>query len=210
MTSAAQVLAVAKAEIGYVGGPGNPPSSKYGAWYGINPGNWCAMFISWCGNEAAVKANSTNPYAGIETAKGFAYTPTGFAWFQGRNRAVLTSKQAQPGDLVFYDYGMGRISHVGLVESVSESGYTTIEGNTSNSSHRAGNTCNRREHTHNESVFRGIGRPAYDKSTGPVDGASETPSTTPNVTTGRGSNVPAFVLVGLVVVIGVVFVFSQA
>lgn len=212
--TAGDVLAIARTQIGYVGGPGSPPTSKYGAWYGINPGDWCAMFISWCGNEAAAKVGDKNPYAGVESAKGFAYTPSGFAHYQGLAATVMDTKQGKAGDLVFYDYGMGRISHVAIIESVSSSNYTTIEGNTTDSAQgRTGNCVARHTHAHNESVFRGIGRPVYNGGIGNTtagtgdDSNPAGPDGSNTITT--GSNTRTLVIIGAIALVGVVILFTQ-
>lgn len=217
IASAQSVLAIARGEIGYVGGPG--PTSKYGEWYGINPGDWCAMFISWCGDQAAKQTHTTNPYVGMDPSSdhGFAYTPTGFAALKGQGKAFYDTKKCRPGDLVFYDYGMGRISHVGLVESVDTNGYVTIEGNTySSGTGRNGNACASHKHSHGESVFRGIGRPIYGNA-GPIptNGGGSAPAigdTVAQTPIPAGSNhigTAGWVIIGVIVMAGLAILVTQ-
>src|SRR3712207_8950822 len=37
--------------------------SKYGAWYGLDGNSWCAMFVSWCANEAGILNRTVPKYA---------------------------------------------------------------------------------------------------------------------------------------------------
>ena len=46
------VLAIAKAEIGYTETPADSNRTKYGRWFGMNGQPWCMMFIMWCFFEA--------------------------------------------------------------------------------------------------------------------------------------------------------------
>ena len=77
----------------------------------------------------------------------------------------------QAGDVVFfYNKSMGRICHVGLVESVNGKTLVTIEGNTSSATiDRNGGECRRKEYK-NFSVggngwIHGFGRPVYTAET---------------------------------------------
>ncbi len=82
------------------------------------------MFLCWVFYHAGLPLAAT-------TAKGFAYTPSGAAWFQRRGRWTRTPR---PGYVVFFNWpgdGIDRISHVGIVEAVRADGaIVTIEGNT--------------------------------------------------------------------------------
>lgn len=76
--SAEQFIAVARSQVGYIekasnhdlldfkANPGSANYTKYGAWaaacgWGCNPGQWCAMFVSWCGYMACVSAHDYVP-----------------------------------------------------------------------------------------------------------------------------------------------------
>ncbi|MEV5410868.1 CHAP domain-containing protein [Thermopolyspora sp. NPDC052614] len=85
---------------------------------------WCAMFVSWVGEQAGIR-----PVLGWD-----AYTVTYAKWFQA-NRHWGTAPK--PGAVVFFDWGGSKdtdaIDHVGLVERDNGDGtITTIEGNTGN------------------------------------------------------------------------------
>lgn len=71
--SAEQFLAIARSQIGYVehasaaqlneprSNPGDKNYTKYGAWYGLNPAQWCQMYVSWCAYMACVSAHDYQP-----------------------------------------------------------------------------------------------------------------------------------------------------
>jgi hypothetical protein len=106
-------------QVGYVEGRGN--ITKYGAWYPLQGGAWCAMGLSWCaefsGNRDAFPKH--------------AYTPIGAAWGKANGRWHTTSPRR--GDLAyFWSPTKKRIAHVGIVTGVRADGSVeTIEFNTS-------------------------------------------------------------------------------
>lgn len=71
--SAEQLIAIARSQVGYVekksnkdledfrANPGDGNYSKYGEWYGLNPAQWCAMFVSWCAYMACKTAHNYAP-----------------------------------------------------------------------------------------------------------------------------------------------------
>ena len=121
---AADVVAVANREVGVLERPVN--RSKYGAWYGLDGQAWCAMFVSWCFDQAG-GAN----LAAASTGKGFAYCPAGAAWYKKRGQWGTTPRI---GAVVFFQFrgGPQRIHHVGIVTGVNPDGsIDTVEGNTS-------------------------------------------------------------------------------
>jgi hypothetical protein len=132
MTSAQQVLDRGRSQIGVSEHPFGSNRTPYGAWYGLQGQPWCAIFVSWCTYHEGLALPATS-------SKGFAYTPSGAAWFQRRRR--WTSRPA-PGHIVFFNFpgdGINRISHVGIVESVRPDGsIVTIEGNTDERGGRTG------------------------------------------------------------------------
>lgn len=111
------LIDVAKGELGYKASESN---TKYGKWYGTQ-GPWCAMFVSWCANQAGVKTS---------VVPKFAYVPTGMNWFKQKGRYKgRGSYTPKRNDIVFFGGG----NHVGIVEKVSGQTLHTIEGNTTNS-----------------------------------------------------------------------------
>ena len=110
------IIGVALTQVGYTEGPNN--DTKYGDWMNLSNHPWCGIFVSWCARQADVptsvlKTNGiANPsYYGLEYYTIDEYTP-------------------RPGDL-FFKKGF---THVGFVYTVGSSTFTTIEGNTGNSS----------------------------------------------------------------------------
>jgi hypothetical protein len=162
VTTAGEVLNLAASQVGTSESPANSNRTKYGAWYGLDANPWCAMFVSWVFHHAGLPLPAS-------TAKGFAYTPSGAAWFKNQGRWTTTPGV---GHVVFYDFpgdGVNRISHVGIVERVNADGsITAIEGNTS-----AGSAGSQRD---GGGVYRrtrkvgivGYGIPAYGGSAGPA------------------------------------------
>jgi len=95
--------------------------TKYGAWYGINPGAWCAMFISWCADRAGaadVIPRHSSCSAGISAFKKLG------RWYQ---RNGYTPRQ---GDIIYFCDKNGAPCHVGIVTKVTASRVYTVEGNT--------------------------------------------------------------------------------
>ena len=98
--------------------------TRYGAWYGVPYGDWCAMFISFCLH-----------YAGI-APDNFPYECGTTTWIEKLVDSGLFREDKdyspKPGDLIFYDWEEDNFSdHVGIVFSVDEENneITTIEGN---------------------------------------------------------------------------------
>lgn len=114
---------IAKEEVGYMETTYEDGTfySKYGDWYGLPNGAWCAMFVSWCANEAGI------PYSIIPK---FASTAVGKDWFVNKELWRDKSEYSpQPGDLIF----LNNCSHVGIVEKCENNVIYTIEGNASDS-----------------------------------------------------------------------------
>lgn len=112
-----------------------------------------------------------NPYQRGQVAlcgNYFKYTPSGASAFK---RAGRWHKEPLPGDVVFfYNKSMGRICHVGIVESVNGKTLVTIEGNTSSATiDRNGGECRRKTYSNysvgGNSWIHGFGRPVYTAET---------------------------------------------
>lgn len=154
MTSAKKLLDIARGQIGYNGtGSSDNPSSKFGKFYGIDPGHWCAMFVSWCFFQAGSPLH-------IETPKGFALVAAGRAFFVREHRFSGPETTPRPGDLVFFKFSTG--NHIGIVESAtSPSAIVSIQGNTNDAAQgRTGNCCRRKKH--NNRFVTGYGHPVFD------------------------------------------------
>lgn len=168
MASAADVVAVANREVGVVERPTN--RTKYGAWYGLDGQPWCAMFVSWCFDQAGA-----GKLVAASSAKGFAYCPAGAEWYQ-KQGAWGTAPRV--GAVVFFQFpgGPKRVHHVGLVTGINPDGSVdTIEGNTSRGSggsqRDGGGTWRRRR----KAGVVGYGYPAYDGGSGPLPKIADPP-----------------------------------
>ena len=126
------LVAIAQTQVGYHESTANYAISthsvrngytRYGAWYGIPYGDWCAMFISFCMNYAGIPSSDMPYDAGcphwIETLNSIGR----FGW--------NGSYDPKPGDLIFYDDGDGLSDHVGIVHWIDKDNAVihTIEGN---------------------------------------------------------------------------------
>lgn len=160
MTTAAQVLEVARSQIGITENPAGSNRVKYAAWAGIQGQPWCAAFTSWCFYESGAAELIGN----IKHV----YTPTFANWFTTRGQWIKRGEEAQPGDVVFF-HNSERICHVGIVESYAGGNLVTIEGNTSVTSNDNGGAVMRRNRTLGSTLsswyVAGYGRPLYDKET---------------------------------------------
>ena len=110
---------------------------KYGDWYGMNGQPWCAMFVSWCAEQAGILTTETKsdyPYV-----PRMSYTPYIQEWYL-RNRRLLEPNLAlgNPnypilGDIVLIDSSGGQaVNHVGIVADTNGTEWTVIEGNCGN------------------------------------------------------------------------------
>ena len=128
------VVAVAKTQLGYAESQSNfevvddvkKGYTRYGAWYGLPYGDWCAMFVSFCLH-----------YAGVPE-EAFPYDCGCTTWIETLNErgmyAPAGEYQPKSGDVVFFDFDYdGRSDHVGLVSDVYDADGSlvveTIEGN---------------------------------------------------------------------------------
>jgi hypothetical protein len=149
----AEVLSIAAGELKTMEGPNN--DNKYGRELGSNNIPWCGMFVRWCLQGAGFTVTASG---GPDTEPNPALSASGAQNYQRLGRWSTSSPR--PGDLVFFSWHGGPVEHVGLVESVSASSITTIEGNAGDD--RGGPT---------QGVFRhqralgpkvvGFGRPLY-------------------------------------------------
>jgi hypothetical protein len=120
------VVDIAKSQLGYQE-VGTRNDSMYGKWYGLNYNPWCAMFVSWCFDQAGLGEKIA-----AQTKKGFASCQAGLKWFTSKGKIVPVGK-AQPGDIVFFQFDAdAEADHVGICASNDGNKYLTVyEGNTS-------------------------------------------------------------------------------
>lgn len=155
MTTANDVLNVARKEIGTEESPANSNRTKYGAWYGMDAQPWCGQFVSWCFAQAGLPLH-------ITTDKGYAYCPYGVNYFK---KAGRWSSTPSVGAIVFYGSPSESV-HTGIVESFDNSTITAIEGNTALGNDANGGAVMRRQRARNNWVV-GYGVPVYSSQPEP-------------------------------------------
>lgn len=127
----------------------NKGHMKYINWYGgFGAGTpWCAIFVSWCANQAGVSTSIVPKYASCSAGK---------AWFDEKGlfqyKGSYTPKR---GDIIFFL--SNGASHTGIVEKCSGGKVYTIEGNTSDK-------VERREYELSNARITGYGTPKYTNS----------------------------------------------
>ena len=145
---AEKIVQVALAEEGYTSPYGY--YSKYGGWYQNNidgsynfkDAYWCAMFVTWCANQAGVSRDVIKPYAAC--SDGVSKFMSMGVW-----HASSSGYTPKKGDVIFFTY-----SHTGLVDYVSDGYVHTVEGNSSKS-------VRRRNYSLSYSSILGYGSPNY-------------------------------------------------
>ena len=142
---AQKLINIAKKEIG--NNESNKGYLKYMNYYPEDPSQpWCAIFVSWCANEAGFIQSGIIPK--------YESCSTGVEWFKNRNafHSDNSSYTPQPGDIVFF--GPGGSTHTGIVVSADANAIHTIEGNTSD-------MVAKRDHPRGTGDIYGYGTPAY-------------------------------------------------
>lgn len=155
MATAEKVLALARAELGTKESPANSNRVKYNSWYygrevSGSAYPWCMVFVQWVFAQAGVPLPARTASCGalMNAAK-----KTG-QW---------VTKNYRPGDVVIYDFpGGAATDHTGIIEAVTLTGVTAIEGNTSQagSQSNGGQVCRK---TRPYSQIVGVVRPNYQK-----------------------------------------------
>ena len=109
------LIGVALTQLGYTELYEN--DTKYGDWYGFPEQAWCAMFISWCAEQADISTDILQKSAWATARKN-----------EGFNIPCYSGKDytPEPGDLLFMD----DFNHVGIVYAVEGDEVVTIEANT--------------------------------------------------------------------------------
>jgi len=161
--TAARMVEVATAEIGYVEGP-KDNETKYGTFTKANFLPWCGSFCMWVASESGVKIPNT-----VSTMAGAASFKKMGTWTDA------STAKPEPGDIVYFDFAAGGapIEHVGIVVKDNGDGtVTTIEGNTGGDKKKSASQANGgecvqkiRAYKKNKkgipSFIAGFGRPNY-------------------------------------------------
>ena len=113
------LLQIAQQNIGVTEWPKNSNQVIYNTWfYGSRVSGsgypWCMAFVQWCFNQ-------NGPPLPYKTASCSAL----LSWYKQKHPKQVV-KNPEPGDIIIYNFG-----HTGIVEKVSSTTITAIEGNTS-------------------------------------------------------------------------------
>ena len=150
--TAARMIEVALAEVGYIEGP-KDNETKYGEAMKANYWPWCGSFINWCAKQAKVEIPSV------------VATIAGANAFKAKGQWFITPKV---GDLAFFDFVKDDktvIQHIGLVIKAGEHSILTAEGNSNNDAKKSqsngGEVCLKTRKIGPNSFAVGFGRPQY-------------------------------------------------
>jgi len=131
------IIAVAETQLGYMEGSLEgtvqkyDDCTKYGEWYGLNYNPWCAMFVSWCADQAGIPTTVIPKHASCDV---------GMQWFISKGIFEYSpyyggSYTPKRGDIIYFGYRMNTgefdSNHVGIVYKVENSRVYVYEGNSS-------------------------------------------------------------------------------
>ena len=150
--TAARMIEVALAEVGYIEGP-KDNETKYGEAMKANYLPWCGSYILWCAKKAGVDIpNVISTIAGANA-------------FKAKGQWFITPKV---GDLAFFDFVKDDktvIQHIGLVVKAGEHSILSCEGNSNNDAKKSqsngGEVCLKTRKIGPNSFAVGFGRPQY-------------------------------------------------
>ena len=144
------IVNIAKSQNGYMEGnnsnelsgestTGSSNYTEYGRWYGLQD-MWCAMFVSWCANQAGVSTSVIPKTASTVTALNY-FINQGVA--HTRASVAAGNYTPQAGDIIFFKSGRNSAitNHIGIVTSYSGTTINTIEGNTSSATVSTNGGC---------------------------------------------------------------------
>lgn len=192
--TAKDLVAIAVAEIGYKekasnssldsdsANAGSANYTKYArdlAAAGYYNGNkngyaWCDVFVDWCFYQLTGKNKTEAEALECQTGTLGAGCVYSKKYYQAAGRLDSTPKV---GDQVFFQSG-GTVSHTGIVETVTSSKITTVEGN-------SGNQVKRNTYSRSDSYIDSYGHPKYveDSSSSSSGTGSSTSSTSSSTVT---------------------------
>lgn len=110
---------------------------------------WCDVFVDWCFYQLAEKNAAKAQEIECQTGPYGAGCYYSAQYYKQAGRYYTSNPQ--PGDQIFF----GDFDHTGIVESVTGSAITTIEGNSNNQ-------VERRTYNITSSYITGFGRPRYE------------------------------------------------
>ena len=154
MAKASELLAIAAKQLGVRESPPGSNNVRYNTWYYgrevMGSGYpWCMVFVQWVFAQAGVKLPRRTASCGDLMRAAQA-------------AGCWVTKDFLPGDVAIFNFpGGAATDHCGIIESLTDGGIITIEGNTGSTSDADGGQVQRRERPVKYIV--GAVRPAYDK-----------------------------------------------
>lgn len=127
--------------------------TKYGAWYdggAYNGGFWCAMFVSWCADQANIPPSIIEPNCRANEIRQ-KFINIGLFQYPIVNGNIYSPKI---GDLICFDH------HIGIVISSDSEYVYIIDGN-----FHTNNDVRQREYTLTDTSIIGYATPAYENGT---------------------------------------------
>jgi hypothetical protein len=124
------VLAVAEFYVKMKYEEGPQKDNLFGKWFGANHTAWCAEFVSYC----FTKGGAGYVVQGIQNKTGYLSCRAGIAGMKKRGYKQVPVKDAQPGDIIFFDWDHDHDpDHTGIVlkNNPKKGQITCREGNTS-------------------------------------------------------------------------------
>lgn len=130
MKTKADVLRIAKQELGYMERPAGSNMTKYGKWYGLDGNPWCMMFIQWVFTQAGFNLYKTASCTELMQR------------YKSRSPKQWKTWGFKEGDILIYDFSGKKKNacHCGICLTTDPIActVTAIEGNTSTSSNDNG------------------------------------------------------------------------
>ncbi|MBQ8783517.1 MAG: CHAP domain-containing protein [Clostridia bacterium] len=129
---AQDIANIALSQVGYHEGSGSSDLSgsssssgnytEYGKWFG-QQGNWCAIFVSWCANQAGIPTSVLKKNA----------VASGNSCQYGEKKYNFGSRTPKVGDILYIQNDSdSAVDHVGLVYKVDDTYIYSVEGNFGN------------------------------------------------------------------------------
>lgn len=186
MPTAQDVLNLARSQLGICENPlGSNSGTPYHAWYGsyCQGWQWCAIFVSW-----VIWHIDQALFYGLMTAYSGDYLSVGRMHLRG-----IDISQIAPGDICIWDrppfIPEGITDHIGFVESVTGSTFTTIEGNSGDCVKR-----NTHDKVQTSSCHYYFVRPNYTSTPKPQEDDMGLAQTEKQLNTGESWETSGFVL----------------
>jgi hypothetical protein len=105
---------------------------------GINPGDpWCAAFINWCAEQAALALGLKSP---LEQIKLQGYVQAYYDFFKPKGVVITDLKNVKAGDLFLVLHAPNHYGHIGLVKDTDlvKKRFHSVEGNSNDEGSREG------------------------------------------------------------------------